>query len=109
MTLGTEKDTHLKEEALDRTKCTNRFGRGLDLSSDGLLMMIPPFDRHQDTDNVRNSEATTRRKHNTQTPSDITGTIPQESKVLLILNILQITDTENEEILVYFVMSYLIL
>jgi hypothetical protein len=77
--------SHLKEEALDRTKCTNRFGRGLDLSSDGLLMMIPLFDRHQDTDNVRNSEATTRRKHNTQTPSETTGTIPQESKVLLII------------------------
>jgi hypothetical protein len=28
MTLGTEEDTHLKEEALDRIKWRNRFGRG---------------------------------------------------------------------------------
>jgi hypothetical protein len=30
--------SHLKEEALDRIKWRNRFGRGCDLSSDRLLM-----------------------------------------------------------------------
>jgi hypothetical protein len=32
--------SHLKEEALDRIKWRNRFGRGVDLSSDRLLMMM---------------------------------------------------------------------
>jgi hypothetical protein len=63
-----------------------------------------------DIDSIHDSETTTRRKHNQKTPSDTTGTIPRDGASFIdfnsFLNILQISDIESEEILVYFNIFY---